>query len=399
MKAAIELHNLGKRYQRNAGRLKGGQPFWALKDLDLSVCPGEVLGIVGANGAGKSTLLKILSRITPPTTGKVKIQGRLASLLEVGTGFHPELTGRDNIFLNGALLGMRTAEIRAKLDEVVDFSGVGDFLDTPVKHYSSGMYVRLAFSVAAHLQADILIVDEVLAVGDAEFQRRCLGKMDELSKGQGRTVLLVSHNHNSLLALCESGLYLRQGVPVAQGAIEKVVATYHDYLGNQAETVPLAQRQERGGSGDAQLLDLQWRDEQGQVPAELYGGKPYQLHINYQAKPGLAIRDLNFRINVFTQEGQQITTLSNRLSGVHFPTPPAVGWVSCTLEKLPLMPGKYYLNANLLSGDHKLDKVERAVEFEVKDGDYYGSGDAVMRFKNGVFIAQEWSNPQEPTGP
>jgi len=202
------------------------EDFWALKDLNFEVKKGDRVGIIGKNGAGKSTLLKVLSRITEPTTGKVFIKGRVASLLEVGTGFHPELTGRENIFLNGAIMGMSRAEIKRKFDEIVDFSGVEKFLDTPVKRYSSGMYVRLAFSVAAHLEPEILVVDEVLAVGDAEFQKKCLGKMQAVSNDEGRTVLFVSHNLMALSSLCNKGIYLKQGQLQLQGNIEEVISMY-----------------------------------------------------------------------------------------------------------------------------------------------------------------------------
>jgi len=184
---------------------------WSLRDINFDIEQGDAVGIIGRNGAGKSTLLKILSRVTSPTTGSVKVKGRIASLLEVGTGFHPELTGKENIFLNGAILGMRKAEIKRKFDEIVDFSGVERYIDTPVKRYSSGMYVRLAFAVAAHLESEILIVDEVLAVGDAEFQKKCLGKMGDISKSEGRTVLFVSHNLQSVRAICNSGIVLKTG--------------------------------------------------------------------------------------------------------------------------------------------------------------------------------------------
>jgi lipopolysaccharide transport system ATP-binding protein len=202
------------------------EDFWALKELNFEIKKGDRVGIIGKNGAGKSTLLKVLSRITEPTTGKVFIKGRVASLLEVGTGFHPELTGRENIFLNGAIMGMSRAEIKRKFDEIVDFSGVEKFLDTPVKRYSSGMYVRLAFSVAAHLEPEILVVDEVLAVGDAEFQKKCLGKMQAVSNNEGRTVLFVSHNLMALSSLCNKGIYLKQGQMQLQGDIEEVLSRY-----------------------------------------------------------------------------------------------------------------------------------------------------------------------------
>ena len=202
------------------------EEFWALKDISFDIQPGDRIGIIGRNGAGKSTLLKILSRITEPTSGEIKIRGRVASLLEVGTGFHPELTGRENIFLNGAILGMSRAEIRSKFDEIVDFAEVEKFLDTPVKRYSSGMYVRLAFAVAAHLEPEILVVDEVLAVGDAQFQKKCLGKMQDVSTNEGRTVLFVSHNMDSIRQLCDKGIQLENGLLIKEGKIGMVLENY-----------------------------------------------------------------------------------------------------------------------------------------------------------------------------
>jgi len=259
MAKAIKVENLSKAYQlgnfgtgtishdleRFWARLRGKEdPFlkigevndrtqkgesdivWSLKDLNFEIEQGDSVGIIGRNGAGKSTLLKVLSRVTSPTTGSVKIKGRIASLLEVGTGFHPELSGRENIYLNGAILGMRKAEIKRKFDEIVDFSGVERYIDTPVKRYSSGMYVRLAFAVAAYLESEILVVDEVLAVGDAEFQKKCLGKMGEMSKGQGRTVLFVSHNMDSILNFCEKSILLNNGIIIANGNTNEVIQVY-----------------------------------------------------------------------------------------------------------------------------------------------------------------------------
>ena len=259
MAKVIKVENLSKAYQlgdfgtgtisrdleRYWARLKGKEdPFlkigetndrttkgesdvvWSLKDLNFDIEQGDAVGIIGRNGAGKSTLLKILSRVTSPTSGSIKVKGRIASLLEVGTGFHPELSGRENIFLNGAILGMRKAEIKRKFDEIVDFSGVERYIDTPVKRYSSGMYVRLAFAVAAHLESEILIVDEVLAVGDAEFQKKCLGKMNDVSKGEGRTVLFVSHNMAAIQKLCGKGIFLNNGSITLIGGTDKIIAQY-----------------------------------------------------------------------------------------------------------------------------------------------------------------------------
>ncbi len=215
-----------KRLRRLQGSSKQQKSFWALKDVTFEIDTGEVVGIIGANGAGKTTLLKILSRITPPTTGAVHYKGRVASLLEIGTGFHPELSGRENIYINGAILGMSKSDIRKRFDEIVDFSGVQNFLDTPVKRYSSGMYVRLAFAVAAHMDPDILIVDEVLAVGDIEFQKKCLGRMQSISEGQGKTVLFVSHNLDAIQRICSEAIYLKEGRLAYQGDVDSAIETY-----------------------------------------------------------------------------------------------------------------------------------------------------------------------------
>lgn len=246
-----------KKMMRGREVLEGDdiEEFWALKDLNFEVKRGDRVGIIGKNGAGKSTLLKILSRITEPTTGKVFIKGRVASLLEVGTGFHHELTGRENIFLNGAIMGMNRAEIKRKFDEIVDFSGVEKFLDTPVKRYSSGMYVRLAFSVAAHLEPEILVVDEVLAVGDAEFQKKCLGKMQDVSSSEGRTVLFVSHNLMALSSLCNKGIYLKNGQVRIQGEIEEALSQYT-----------------REGS---ELLTTEWKGNAGDEHIRIYHTKVF----------------------------------------------------------------------------------------------------------------------------
>ncbi|MEO6169130.1 MAG: ABC transporter ATP-binding protein, partial [Chitinophagales bacterium] len=222
---------VGERFSSLFSRQKNQvTEFLALNDVSFEVKPGEVVGIIGKNGAGKSTLLKILSRITPPTRGRVEINGRVSSLLEVGTGFHPELTGRENIFMNGAILGMKRAEIKSKFDEIVAFSGIEQFIDTPVKRYSSGMYVRLAFAVAAHLEPEILIVDEVLAVGDAEFQKKCLGKMRDVSEMEGRTVLFVSHNMAAIAEMCRKGILLSNGKIAFNGNVQEMIAAYLEQI-------------------------------------------------------------------------------------------------------------------------------------------------------------------------
>lgn len=254
--------------------------FWALKGINFEVKKGEVLGIIGKNGAGKSTLLKILSRITEPTDGRIEIYGRVASLLEVGTGFNPELTGRENVYLNGTILGMTKKEIDSKFDEIINFSGIEEFIDTPAKRYSSGMKVRLAFAVAAHLDPEILIIDEVLAVGDAEFQKKCMGKMGELSKGQGRTVIFVSHNMAAVKSLCTKGIVLVKGKEVFKGCSEEAVSYYlnHESENNKIE---LSKRLDRTGSGQFRFEGINFFNSKGQQISELINGESVKIELSY----------------------------------------------------------------------------------------------------------------------
>lgn len=245
------------------------EEFWALRDITFNVMQGEVFGIIGKNGAGKSTLLKILSRITAPTSGEIKIHGRIASLLEVGTGFHPEMTGRENIFLNGAILGMRRKEIEKKFDEIVDFAGVEKFLDTPVKRYSSGMYVRLAFGIAAHLESEVLIIDEVLAVGDAEFQRKCLGKVKDLSANEGRTVIFVSHSMSMITSLCTKALLLNAGQTVVSGAPSDVVLKYYTDGKASPARVDFTKEKMRIGNDYAELIEGYVKNSKGDLATEI----------------------------------------------------------------------------------------------------------------------------------
>jgi len=258
-----------------------GDIVWSLKDLNFDIEQGDAMGIIGRNGAGKSTLLKLLSRVTSPTTGSIKVKGRIASLLEVGTGFHPELTGRENIYLNGAILGMRKAEIKRKFDEIVDFSGVERYIDTPVKRYSSGMYVRLAFAVAAHLESEILIVDEVLAVGDAEFQKKCLGKMGDVSKGEGRTVLFVSHNMSAIQKLCNTSILLEKGRIHASGSTGEIITRY--LQASEAKTaifnIPLPHD---NGNLLGYATRLQVEDLNNQVTNEFAAGEGWQLRVFFK---------------------------------------------------------------------------------------------------------------------
>lgn len=277
---------------------------WALKDINFEIEQGDVVGIIGRNGAGKSTLLKILSRTTAPTTGSVKVKGRIASLLEVGTGFHGELSGRENIYLNGAIMGLRKWEIDKKLDEIIDFAGVEKYLDTPVKRYSSGMYVRLAFAVAAHLEPDILIVDEVLAVGDAEFQKKCLGKMKDVSRAEGRTILFVSHQIDAISRLCNNGLLLKDGELFYNGSVEKTIKLYHDKLNENNSSIEWTLN--KPGNNIVKLNGVRIVGEDESVSEKLDINKSIKIIIEYEVL--IAGEKLTSGINLFNQNGDYLFT-------------------------------------------------------------------------------------------
>lgn len=283
---------------------------WALRDISFEVEQGEVIGIIGRNGAGKSTLLKLLSRVTAPTQGSILINGRIASLLEVGTGFHPELTGRENIFLNGAILGMSKREIRARFDEIVEFSGCAKYIDTPVKRYSSGMYVRLAFAVAAHLETDILIVDEVLAVGDADFQRRCIGKMKDLSRNSNRTVLLVSHNMASIKQLCARSILMDRGSVVASGDTDMVVERYLTGGGEAARVVSWRDG-ERPGAGELRLERIAVVDKNGRTDTLISTDEPLDIVVEYELLHN--VRDLRISVTATNADGVDVFSTSDFL--------------------------------------------------------------------------------------
>lgn len=365
------------------------EEFQALRDVSFSVKPGEVVGIIGRNGAGKSTLLKVLSRITEPTTGRITLRGRIASLLEVGTGFHPELTGRENIYLNGAILGMRRAEIRSKFDEIVAFSEVERFLDTPVKRYSSGMYVRLAFAVAAHLDPEILIVDEVLAVGDQQFQQKCLGKMHQVATGEGRTVLFVSHNLSAVLSLCTRGLMLERGRLVADGPIEQVANRYLSGGG------PLAGKYVRPADAPrrpASILSITLLNSDGQLTSCVDNGRPLSVQIEYQIADGSTLA-LTPSISVRNTLGLDLFQHHARLNKQVISRPPPHGKIAFNMPKIPLPAGKYYLSASLVA-EHEgriVDQVENALEFEVIDGFFYAPGESTPASHGVMLVEGDWS--------
>jgi lipopolysaccharide transport system ATP-binding protein len=379
---------------KNIFKSKGGrnkEQFLALNDISFEVNQGERLGIIGRNGAGKSTLLKVLSRIISPTKGKITIEGRVASLLEVGTGFHPELSGRENIYLNGAILGMSRAEIKSRFDEIVEFSEVEKFLDTPVKRYSSGMYVRLAFAVAAHLEPEILIVDEVLAVGDAQFQKKCVGKMEDISKSQGRTILFVSHNMASLANLCNKGIVLEKGAVVKPVcAIQEAVGFYMQSSQNLGKT-DLQSRVDRQGNGLMKLTGFEIVDATGKSIDVVVCGQKVQFRILYSCLNPEKMNGVAVSMAVYGYDGSLYTVLGNEYSSSLFDAVNKEGRFVCDLEKFPLTGGKYSVNISLSRNGEMLDWVQEAAMIDVEDGDFYGTGRIVPSSHRSILTENKWS--------
>lgn len=360
--------------------------IWALKDVSFEVKKGEVVGIIGRNGAGKSTLLKILSRITEPTEGHAAIHGRVGSLLEVGTGFHPELTGRENIYLNGAILGMRKAEIEHKFDEIVAFAEIEKFIDTPVKRYSSGMYVRLAFAVAAHLEPEILLVDEVLAVGDAAFQKKCLGKMDDVAK-EGRTILFVSHNMGAVSALCRKAIFLDQGLVTRIGHASQIIEAYLCSL-LEASKYSLRDRRDRDGTGRGRITHAYLAAPEGTRLQQALSGYECILIIGYEASDRLAAPV--FKFTVYNSIGQPLLHFDSSLVRTPFHRLPSQGYVGCRLQRLPLSRGTYRLNVSIEDRGQLLDHVIGAYSFVVEDGNFHGDGRNIVGLREVCLADQEW---------
>lgn len=365
----------------NDRSVKGESEYvWALKEINFEVNQGEVLGIIGKNGAGKSTLLKILSRVTSPTTGTIKTKGRIASLLEVGTGFHPEMTGRENIYLNGAILGMTRIEIASKLDEIVDFSGCERYIDTPVKRYSSGMRVRLAFAVAAHLEPEILVVDEVLAVGDAEFQKKAIGKMQDISTGYGRTVLFVSHNMATVKNLCTRSILLSNGRICFTGNTND---TIDKYLSNDnIREVDIANTKNRIGNGFAKITKLNILNH------SILTGEDFSVKISYENLSHFKIIELG--ISVWKLDETKLISLSSMFKNEIANVNQDKGSVSCTIKKMPLVKGSYVLNVFLGLENGLADYIEKAVVFSVEENDFYSSGKTVNPEWGVIVVNHNW---------
>ena len=367
------------------------EEVWALKDVSFEIRRGEAVGIIGRNGAGKSTLLKVLSRITEPSTGRVTIKGRVASLLEVGTGFHPELSGRENIYLNGTILGMTRKEIKRKFDEIVAFAEVEKYLDTPVKRYSSGMYVRLAFAVAAHLEPEILVVDEVLAVGDAQFQKKCIGKMSQVAN-TGRTVLFVSHNMAAVQGLCEKAIWFDQGQLQMIGPARSTITAYLTTASTNQESMSVDKMPRIAGGKDIRLIALDLLNENGDLTS--------RFHFSDRMTMRFGFRILNRRHGYFgiewtirTTEGVKVAYGSSSPQNKFLIAPTDdVGCVECHLSELPLTSGNYLISC-LISLPHqeRIDEVEGAAHFEVVTCDVYATGFNVDNHLALITIPAQWS--------
>ncbi|MEO0683512.1 MAG: ABC transporter ATP-binding protein [Cyanobacteria bacterium J06649_11] len=366
------------------------EDFWALQDVSFEVKQGDRIGIIGRNGAGKSTLLKILSRVTGPTEGEISIKGRVASLLEVGTGFHPELTGRENIFLNGAILGMCRKEIQKKFDGIVAFSEVENFLDTPVKRYSSGMYVRLAFAVAAHLEPEILIVDEVLAVGDAQFQKKCLGKMEDTGR-EGGTVLLVSHSMASIQKLCSKGIYLKTGQIAKSGEVNQVVKAYLDE-GFSSGASSLRDRKDRQGSGRVRIIDFYVTDIQGNKQGFLSSGEDYVFTMEYENLGNKrSFKDVVGSIGITDERDEIILLVRSSFSDQNFDIHHNSGVIRCLIKDFNLASGRYNTILFLSYRETEiLDCISSAAKIDVEGGDFFRTGSTGLPSHCKVLTRSSW---------
>lgn len=373
-KPIIEVTNLGKKYSKGSflpyhslrdsinnvfkpGKKKENDEFWALKDVNFKVMRGESVGIIGRNGAGKSTLLKILSQITPPTMGKVTMRGRVASLLEVGTGFHQELTGRENIYLNGAILGMSRVEINRKFKEIVEFAEIGDFLDMQVKHYSSGMYMRLAFAVAAHLESEILIVDEVLAVGDAEFQKKCLGRMDEVAKKEGRTVLFVSHNMGAIRDLCSKTIYVSNGRLLSFGQTKGVIKKYLDDSSKNVAYGLLPNFEERSGSGAVRVEKISITNKKGE--SSIYSFDKLRISVNLSGSK--KVKKIQLKIPIIDVSSEVLFRIdTDQLDAKVLASP-----IIIETGEIGFTPTKCYVNIGVFADGELSDYVKSAYSFDI----------------------------------
>lgn len=360
--------------------------FWALKGVSFEIEQGEVVGIIGRNGSGKSTLLKILSRITSPTEGTAEIHGHVGSLLEVGTGFHPELTGRENIYLSGSILGMRKREIDGKFDEIIKFSEIEKFLDTPVKRYSSGMYVRLAFAVAAHLDPEILMVDEVLAVGDAAFQKKCLGKMGNIAN-EGRTVLFVSHNMLAVQHLCNQCILIDEGRIREYAETDIVVGKYYEEINNRG--INIMERKNRGGSGDAKCIKVSLLDNSMNEVASVFPDQPCYLELVFEAYREL--KNVMVGIGIDSADGVRLLTLYSEFTDQTFDIEKKTCKFLCYITSFNLRPDIYSVSTFLGNQFSAIDSVINAFSLEIKGKDFYNSGKLPNKSQGAMLLPHHWS--------
>jgi homopolymeric O-antigen transport system ATP-binding protein len=379
---------LKSRGAQNGNNRADNESIWALKDVSFEVKPGEVVGLIGRNGAGKSTLLKILARVTEPTEGFAKICGRVGSLLEVGVGFHFELSGRENIFLNGAILGMKRTDIKRRFDEIVAFAEIDKFIDTPVKHYSSGMYLRLAFAVAAHLEPEILLVDEVLAVGDAAFQKKCIGKMEEVA-GEGRTVLFVSHNMAAVQALCTRGIFLHNGSVSTDSTAGASISAYLRML-EQSVSQDLRARSDRRGRGEIRLARLDISTGASDHAQTLATGRPamFAFHLT-GTRPRTSCT-----FTIYDDFGQPLATFNSSVRGPDDSQDPSLNnMLICQIDELPLVPGRYRVNVAISADGELQDHLEGAAFFEVEQGAIRGRPVIKGKGYGRICLQHHWQSP------
>lgn len=392
--SAIKAVNLSKRYEikhkTDSSRKVIKNEFWALDQVSFEVQKGEVIGVIGKNGAGKSTLLKILSKITSPTNGRVELNGRVASLLEVGTGFHPELSGKENIFLNGSILGMSRKEIKGKLDEIIEFSGIEKFLDTPVKHYSSGMYVRLAFAVAAHLEPEILIIDEVLAVGDAEFQKKCLGKIKNIA-GSGRTVLFVSHNLGAVRSLCTSCLFMEKGKLQFMGSTEEAIKQYISGQ-NQQSSIKLSEISNRSGNQKFIFADYFLEDKNNNRIEEAVSGDFLRIVLLIREFEKVDYNRLIFSLNFRDQFDHNVLSLTSDEIGLNNSVSNSIQQIEIEIPQLMLRGGTYQIRLLASEGgtykEDFVDEIVNAFSLPVIATDHWNTG-KVLRTREEAFMGGE----------
>jgi lipopolysaccharide transport system ATP-binding protein len=386
---AAPFRRLGRIWSKGASGKSGqSQTLWALKDISFEINQGDVVGIIGRNGAGKSTLLKVLSRITEPTTGSAYTVGRVGSLLEVGTGFHPELTGRENIYLNGAILGMKKTETERKFDQIVSFAEIERFIDTPVKRYSTGMYLRLAFAVAAHLEPQILLVDEVLAVGDIAFQKKCLSKMGDVAK-LGQTILMVSHNMAAILNLCQRAILIEGGRVIANGPCQEVVEQYirttKAVMGHN-----LAERKDRQGNQDLTFIDVEFRNSDGLAVPRVCSGQDITVALRYRSAGDRPLRDVHVAVGVQGRFEEKLFHLSTSINGFEFDSLPPCGTITCEIPQLPLQPGLYTLTLFSRVGRNVADALGNAAALEVEAGDFFGIGRLPPPGEGAFLVKHSW---------